>query len=84
MDKITIEVEDKEELLDALNNSMVALAEVRTKFFFGGIELTEKWHKWLTKHNNSCIECYELLTKRVDLLQNVFKQIEESEGKQNE
>ena len=81
MAKITIEVEDKEELLDALNNSMVALAEVRSKFFFGGVELTEKWHKWLTKHNNSCIECYELLTKRVNLLQNIFKQIEESEGK---
>ncbi len=79
MDKIIIDVEDKEELLDALNNSIIALAEVRTKFFFGGIELSEKWNKWLTNnHNNSCIECYELLNKRVKLLQNIFKQIEDS------
>ena len=75
MKEVVIQVEDKEEFLDALNNSIVALNEVKNKFFLGAINLNNQWETWLQKHNNNIDECVELLTRRLEILNDVYNQI---------
>ena len=75
-EEIKLHIENKEELLDALNNAIVALNEVKNKFFLGAINLNNQWETWLQKHNNNIDECVELLTRRLEILNDVYNQLD--------
>ena len=81
MEKITIEVENKEELLNALNNAIVTLQdEVYAPLFFC-CKLPSRWEKWLDKHEelgHSYEDCMEIVKSRLDLLTKIFKKLEET------
>ena len=73
---MTIELndEDAEELLSALNNAIVALNDIKTKFFWGVTDwINSPWNKFL--EDRSCDEVVEVLTKRLSLLHNLYYKI---------
>lgn len=65
----------KEEMLDALNNSIVALGDIATSFYLG-CQVSPKWAEWQEKQNIGSDECYEILNKRVSVLKSIYGQIE--------
>lgn len=73
--KFVIEADDKEKLLCALNNSIVALTDIAAAFYTG-CEVPSKWFKWMNKYNRSYEDCYSVLKERLELLRNIYKQIE--------
>ena len=74
--QIVIDVDDKEKLLDALNNSIIAFSDVVGAFYLGLTDnLSYSWNHWSERYS-SCEECYEVLSKRKELLKDVYKQIE--------
>ena len=81
MEKIEIEIENKEDFAVAINNAIVALNEIRRKFFFGGIDLSREWLKWCDKnYNGDTSKCEEILIKRLELLNNIYYQIENNKN----
>ena len=80
MEKIIIEVEDREQLLSALNNAIVALNDIKTHFLLGGIELPSKWEKWCDEnYRGNPFKCEEILKERLKFLHNIYHQIELNE-----
>ena len=76
--QIVICVDNKEELLDALNNSIIAFSDIVSAFYLGlSDNLSHGWNRWSEKYS-SCEECYKVLSKRKDLLKDIYRQIERS------
>ena len=76
--QIVICVDNKEELLDALNNSIIAFSDIVGAFYLGlSDNLSYKWKRWSEKYS-SCEECYKVLSKRKELLKDIYRQIERS------
>ena len=76
--QIVICVDDKEKLLDALNNSIVAFNDVVGAFYLGlSDNLSHSWNHWSEKYS-SCEECYKVLSERKELLKDIYRQIEKS------
>ena len=74
--QIVICVDNKEELLDALNNSIIAFNDIVGTFYLGLTDnLSYSWNRWSEKYS-SYEECYKVLSKRKELLKDVYKQIE--------
>ena len=76
--KIVIDIEDKEKLLDALNNSMVALSDIITIFYLG-CELPTRWQYWKEQRGTTLDECHRDLLIRYKLLEDVYKQIKRTD-----
>ena len=77
--QIVINVDDKEKLLDALNNSIIAFGDIVSSFYVG-CELPKKWNDWMLKNmvenNKSYDDCYKTLSERYKLLKDIYWQIE--------
>ena len=75
--KITLEVEDKEKVLDAINNGTAALSTIYPYFAYWILDgLDHKWHDWWEAHNKDYDECAKLIADRMEILKDIFKQIE--------
>ena len=73
--QITINIDDKEKLLDALNNSIVAFGDIINAFYLG-CDIPSKWQKWVDDRNSTHEDCYIELSSRYELLKEVYQQIE--------
>ena len=75
--KITLEVEDKEKTLDAINNGIAALSTIYPHFAYWVLDgLNHKWHEWWEAHNEDYDECAKLIADRMAILKDLFEQIE--------
>ena len=77
---LDLNIETKDELLDAINNGIVALNNIRGLFALGiDWQLPHEWLEFLKKHNNNKNECDILLTERLKLLHQIYNQLSEEE-----
>ena len=53
--QILIDVKDKEELLSAINNSIIALESIRGQFCFA-LDVPSAWDVWCKKHYNGDVD----------------------------
>lgn len=75
--KIEFEISDKEELGNALNNAIIALEDIKGKFFYGAIsQLSSKWYEWYKKHNENSYACEKILAGRMKLLNDLLYEID--------
>lgn len=78
--KLTIEVEDKEEFISALNNAIITYNNLACTVLFG-LQVPEQFEKMLMdKVGPDPDDQYALLKKRIDILKDVYRQIEEEKG----
>lgn len=69
--------DDGDALLDAISGGAVSMNEVRKLFFWGLTDsLSDEWYKWFEKHNSNSELCYNIVTERVNTLQNLYLEIE--------
>lgn len=78
--------EKSEDLLDAINNGMMALNEIRKIFFYGlSDELPGEWYKWyIKKQNSNSDKCYQLISDRLAVLNKLYNIIDEQADEQEE
>lgn len=87
MEKVTIEVPSKDELLDCLNNGFIALKPILLSFCFCITDnLPLEWYEWFQAHNCDYDKCAEIIYSRRMLLLDIMQQIEKQkkEESQNE
>lgn len=73
--KVSIEISDKVSTLDALNNAMVSFGDIITAFFLG-VQVPAKWAMWAEKNNYDPDEAVKILRERMDLLKDIYEQID--------
>ena len=82
--EVDLDIENKEELIDALNDSILALHDIRTFFLYHIIDrLPKRWIKFLKMHNNNFNECIKVFNKRLNLLKGFYDKLKE-EGNKDE
>ena len=78
--KLTIEVEDKEEFISALNNAIITFNNLACTVLLG-LEVPEAFNKMLMdKVGPDPDDQYAFLNKRVNILKDVYYQLEEKKG----
>ena len=76
--EVDLDIENKEELIDALNYSILALRDIRTFFLYKIINrLPKRWTKFLKIHNKDFDECVEIFNKRLNLLKGFYDKLKE-------
>lgn len=82
--EVDLDIENKKELIDALNDSILALCDIRTYFLYNMIDrLPKRWTKFLKIHNKNFNECVEIFNKRLNLLKGFYDKLKE-EGNKDE
>lgn len=75
MEIITIQVEDKEKFISALNNAIVALNQVRVSLLFC-CDVPDAFDKFLTKEfGNDQDKKLKHITNKLEILHKVYKQL---------
>ena len=74
--KIELEVEDKEEFINAMNNAIVALNEFQSEIYLMGFTKNRNFSKLVDKYGYD--KCVEVLRNRLTILHNVYDQIQKS------
>ena len=77
---LDLNIDNKDELIDSINNSIIALNDIINHFIFGILEgLSGPWLRFYEIHNCNLEECKLLLEKRLKVLKQIYDQILEKE-----
>ena len=76
--KIEIEVKDKEEFINALNNAIVALNEFHCEIYFMVDTKNLNFGKIIDKYGKD--KCVEVLRNRLTILHDVYDQIQNTDN----
>ena len=80
--KLTIEVEDKEEFISALNNAIIALGNIASTAMFA-LNLPANFEQMLIKKvGPDPDDQYNFLRSRIELLKDVYFQLESEDKKE--
>ena len=78
---LDLNIDSKDELIDSINNSIIALNDIKYHFAFGLIDgLGSSWHQFFENHNNNFNECQLLLEKRLEVLKQIYDQLLKKEN----
>lgn len=78
---LDLNIDNKDELIDSINNSIIALNDIINHFIFGILEgLSEPWFRFYEIHNCNLEECQLLLEKRLKVLKQIYDQLLEKEN----
>ena len=74
--KIELEVEDKEEFINAMNNAIIALNDIQSEINLMGFTKNVKFSKLVDKYGYD--KCVEILENRLNMLHDAYNQIQKS------